>query len=177
MYFVTGNKGKFKEASLVIPGLKQADLGVPEIQADTLEEVARFSIEHAYARLHEPCFVEDAGLFVHALKGFPGPYSKFVNHTLDCGGLLKLMQGEKDRGAYFEACIAYHDGKKVHTFTGRCDGTIALAGKGRTGFGFDPVFLPEGSKKTFAEDEGYKNTVSHRRRALDGLTAFLNARK
>lgn len=173
MLFVTGNPGKFREAAALMPGLKQADVGVPEIQADSVEEVARFSIEEAYKQLGKPCFVEDAGLFIDALSGFPGVYSHYVQDTIGNRGVLKLMEGARERGAHFEACIAYHDGEDVHIFKGRVNGTIAHEGKGENGFGFDPIFIPEGHARTFAEDSAYKQQVSHRVKALREFLAFL----
>ena len=172
--FVTGNRGKFSEAAKLIPGLRQADIGPPEIQADSVEEVARFSVVEAYKQLGKPsCFVEDAGLFVDALNGFPGVYSRYVLDTIGAEGLLKLMGGIENRKAHFEACIAYYDGKKIRVFSGRADGTIAHEGKGKSGFGFDPIFVPKGHARTFAEDYAYKQKVSHRTRALRKFLAFL----
>ncbi len=173
MLFVTGNPAKFEEASALIPGLKQADIGPPEIQADRLEDVARFSVEYAYKELGEPCFVEDAGLFVNALNGFPGAYSHYAFDTIGSKGILRLLEGVKDRGARFEACIAYHDGKGVRVFSGRVDGAIASRELGSGGFGFDPIFVPNGHDRTFAEDPAHKQEVSHRARALRKFLGFL----
>ena len=173
MFFVTGNSGKFAEAAGVIPGLVQADLGVPELQADTLEEVASFSVGEAYKELGERCFVEDAGLFVDGLKGFPGVYSRFVEDTIGPPGIVKLLEGVENRNATIAAVIAYHDGKDIHLFRGESRGTIALELKGSEGFGVDPIFIPDGKEKTFAEDFAYKERVSHRARALAKFVAFL----
>lgn len=179
MFFVTGNNAKFAEAVKLIPGLKQAKLDVPEIQSDSLEEVARFSIEYAFKELGEACFVEDAGLFIDALKGFPGLYSRYILDTIGNVGVLKLMEGAKNRKAHFETCVAYHDGKEIHVFRGRVDGTIAEAVRGNQvgNFGFDPVFIPEGREKTFAEDFEYKQSVSHRRIGLEKFLEFLQKGK
>ena len=173
MIFVTGNPGKFSEAAGLIPGLRQANLEVPEIQADSVEEVARFSVETAYKKLGVPCFVDDSGMFVDALGGFPGVYSHYVLDTIGNAGVLRLMESAENRKAHFECCIAYHDGKEMHTFGGRVDGELADAARGENGFGFDPIFVPEGHGRTFAEDAAYKKKVSHRTRALREFLGFL----
>jgi XTP/dITP diphosphohydrolase len=115
--------------------------------------------------------VEDAGLFVDALKGFPGPYAAYVYKTISNPGLLKLMENVKDRKATFRSVMAYYDGQSEPVcFEGEASGRIAydeIWGNLKTGFGFDPIFQPEGSKKTFAEmtiEE--KNGFSHRANAI-----------
>ncbi|MFC2175290.1 RdgB/HAM1 family non-canonical purine NTP pyrophosphatase [archaeon] len=173
MFFVTGNPGKFVEAAKLIPGLKQSNAHPPEIQADSLEEVAVFSIKHAFKELGEPCFVEDAGLFIEALNGFPGVYSKPVWERIGLTGVLKLLEGAEGRSAVFRAVIAYHNGGEIQTFKGECKGTISETIRGEQGFGFDPIFVPEGREKTFAEDFAYKQEVSHRAMALKGFLANL----
>ena len=173
MYFVTGNPGKFQEAAALMPWLEQATLEVPEIQSNSLEEVARFSVEYAHKELGEPCFVEDAGIFVDALNGFPGVYSRYAYDTIGPAGILRLMDGVEHRSAHFGACIAYHDGTQVHVFKGRCGGTIAQSLRGTSGFGFDPIFVPAGREKTFAEDLGGKQELSHRIKALEAFLEFL----
>lgn len=179
MYFVTSNKGKFIAAQKLIPGLKHVNLNLPEIQSESNEEIAVHSVKYAFQQLREPCFVDDSGFYVEALNGFPGPYSKYVFNTIGNTGVLKLMQGVENRKAWFEACIAYHDGNEIHVFKGRADGTIAYEMRGNQygSFGFDPVFIPNGWEKTFAEDIDHKDKVSHRRKALDAFIEFLKNKK
>lgn len=175
LIFVTGNKGKLKEAREILKGVRIVgkDVKAHEIQSDDLALVAKDGCEKAYALLKQPLFLEDSGLFVEALKGFPGVYSHFVNEKIGCRGILRLLEGIENRKAKFVCSLAYHDGYRTRIFTGECAGSIAHGERGRDGFGFDPVFVPEGSTKTFAEDPAYKNRVSHRRRALDGFAAAL----
>lgn len=175
LIFVTGNRGKLKEAQEILKGVRVMgkDVKAHEIQSDDLALVAKDSCEKAYSLLKQPLFLEDSGLFVEALKGFPGVYSHFVNDKIGCSGVLKLLEGTGNRKARFVCSLAYHDGSKIRIFTGECKGTIADAERGRDGFGFDPIFVPEGSTRTFAEDIAYKNRVSHRRRALDAFAASL----
>jgi XTP/dITP diphosphohydrolase len=180
---VTTNPGKVAEARAVLRPLghdvEAADSEVLEIQADDLATVARFKADHARDRVEVPYFVEDAGLFVDALDGFPGVYSAYAYRTIGCLGILRLLEGlpEPRRAARFEAVIAYRDGnEQTHLFSGRVDGWIARDERGAHGFGFDPIFLPEGRKETFAElppDE--KDAVSHRGRALQAFARHLEA--
>ncbi len=142
-----------------------------EIQSDSLEQIAKASAIDAFNRCHLPIIVEDAGLFVTALKDFPGPYAAYVYKTISNPGLLKLMNGVKNRKATFRSVIAYYGGQdKPICFEGEAAGTIAqdeIWGKLNTGFGFDPIFQPVGSEKTFAEmtiEE--KNCFSHRAKAI-----------
>jgi XTP/dITP diphosphohydrolase len=117
--------------------------------------------------------VEDAGLFIDALDGFPGPYAAYVYKTIHNSGILKLMKNLPDRKAKFQSVIAYCDEQTVcdpTCFEGEVKGEITPIERkeqGKSGFGFDPIFQPDGSKKTFAEmtiDE--KNGCSHRAKAI-----------
>ena len=181
--FVTGNKGKLEEARARLAevgvDVVQADLAPVEIQADTLQEVARAKAEDVARRLDGAFFLDDAGLFVDALNGFPGVYSAHALRTLGVPGLLKLLDGVADRAARFEAVVAYREpGAPLALFTGVARGRIAETPRsGGHGFGFDPVFVPEGREETFAElDTATKNRLSHRGRALDQLVRHLAER-
>lgn len=148
----------------------------PEVQADTLEEVARERALWLRGKVRGPYFVDDAGLFVDALKGFPGVYSAYVNKTLGWAGVLKLLEGQADRRARFECCIAYMEPSMAAPFVlkGVCPGRIAERAAGQGGFGFDPVFVPDGRDRTFAElPLADKNALSHRGRALARFAAWL----
>ena len=175
--FVTSNPGKVEEARKYFEplGVKVYQLRVeyPEIQADTLEEVAEYGVKWLAERIGEPFFLDDSGLFVEALRGFPGVYSAYVYKTLGYRGILKLLEGETNRRAYFKSVIAYWDGG-LHIFTGRVDGEITTEPRGSGGFGFDPVFKPDGFAKTFAEmTTEEKNEISHRGRALRAFAEWL----
>lgn len=166
IFFATSNRGKFQEAQKALSEqgvqIEHFPFSHNELRSESLEEIASEAAEEAYRRCQRPVFVEDSGLFVKALGGFPGTYSAWVMKKIGPGGILKLLDGAKDRSAYFEACIAYHDGEKVGIFKGRCDGSISLSQRGRDGFGYDPIFIPEGHDKTFAESIDLKNKISHR---------------
>ena len=175
--FITSNPGKVEEAKRYFEPLGveiyQLKMEYPEIQADTLEEVARFGVEWLGKRLDVPFFLDDSGLFIDALNGFPGVYSAYVYRTLGIDGILKLMKGVKNRNAHFRSVIAYWDGE-VHLFTGRVDGEIINEKRGSGGFGFDSIFVPEGFTRTFAEmTTEEKNLISHRGRALKAFAEWL----
>jgi XTP/dITP diphosphohydrolase len=177
--FVTGNPGKAAEAQAALAPLgihvEPVDERTHEIQADTLEEVARAKAEALRARVPPPYFVEDAGLFVRSLQGFPGVYSAYVYRTLGNAGLLRLLPGHQDRRATFRAVIAYVVGDgPPELFVGEAPGTLAPRQRGSNGFGFDPIFVPRGLRRTFAElSQAEKSRHSHRGRALAAFASSL----
>lgn len=177
LYFITGNKNKVREAEKRFgPEFEiiQRDLNPPEIQADTPEEVALFSAEWVSRSFSEPFFLEDSGLFIDSLNGFPGVYSAYVYKTLGYMGILRLMEGIEERGARFIAAIAYHDGKETKIFRGEVSGTISYIPRGENGFGYDPIFIPEGESRTFAEmSTEKKGKISHRGRALEEMREWM----
>jgi len=177
--FITGNKGKFAEVKEKLKPLDveviQENLGYPEIQADSLKEVARYGVEHIKKRFSHPFIIEDAGLFIDALEGFPGVYSKYVFFTIGCKGIIKLLENIDERSAVFRSVYAYSEpDKEPIFFIGESFGKITTKERGEGGFGYDPIFIPAGETKTFAEMsiEG-KNMFSHRGKALEKLIDFL----
>jgi len=172
IYFVTGNRNKYEEAKKMIDEIEMLHIPYPEIQADRLEEVAEYGIEYLKERIKERFFLEDSGLFIEALNGFPGVYSSYVFKTIGNDGILKLMEGIENRNAYFKAVIAYYDGS-IHLFEGICNGKISYEKRGG-GFGYDPIFIPERSNKTFGEmSKEEKNVFSHRGKAMRKFIKFL----
>lgn len=122
--------------------------------------------------------IDDSGLSIDALGGFPGVYSSYAYKRLGSAGILKLLAGSRDRGASFETAFLLRQGGSHEVFHGTTRGTIADRERGSGGFGFDPIFLPEGATKTFGEMTlAEKNAVSHRARAVDALIAHLRDRK
>jgi len=184
IFFATGNINKFKEAQKVLSkrGITVAMLRMKssEIQSDSLEEIACTSAAEAFEECHLPIIVEDAGLFVDALKGFPGPYASYVYRTIGNEGLLRLMEKTGNRRASFRSVIAYcsTDTELPTFFGGEVIGEIVRGErKGRSGFGFDPIFKPEDSYKTFAEMSiSEKNGRSHRAKALRKFAAWYKKR-
>ena len=177
IYFVTGNKGKYAEALAIFGDLVQKDIGYTEIQADTLEEVAAYGIKEVASRLDGPVMIEDAGLFVEALKGFPGVYSAYVQKTIGNDGILRLMEGIERRDAYFRSVVAYVEtGQEPVMFKGEVQGQIGFEKRGGKGFGYDPIFYVGGASLGEMEIED-KNRISHRAASMNALKEWLEARK
>ena len=176
VFFATNNINKFNEARRVLAGYGIAvgmlRVKTAEIQSANLREIAQTSAQDALKRCHLPVIVEDAGLFIDALHGFPGPYAAYAYKTIGNKGLLKLMENVDDRKATFQSVIAYCDSYSgaPMCFEGEVAGKITTEermGNGKSGFGFDPIFQPSGSEKTFAEmtiEE--KNGFSHRAKVV-----------
>jgi len=172
IHFATGNRGKVEEARIILSQFEIRPLpfdgkGV-EVQASTVSEVASYSARAASVKYGRRLIVEDAGLFVDALGGFPGPFSSYAFKTVGIAGLLRLLAGERSRRASFRSAVAYCDpsGAPV-VFEGAVAGRILRDPVGEGGFGFDPVFVPDGRKKSMAQmtlDE--KCRVSHRGEAM-----------
>ena len=181
LVFVTSNVGKVAEAKVRFSRLGyavvQQDLGYPEIQADSLQEVAVYGVECVRQRLSSMFFLEDSGIFIAGLKGFPGVYSKYVFQTIGLPGVLRLMEGCVDRSAVFRSVIGYLEpGGVPRVFVGECPGVLSLEVRGSHGFGYDPIFVPDGWGKTFGEVSTVeKNVVSHRGKSLDLLAGFLKS--
>ena len=177
LLFITGNPHKFAEAQRVLKArgiiIKRASADYAEARADDCETVARLYAILCARKFRKPLFVEDAGLFVKSLGGFPGAYSAFVHKRIGNRGMLRLMRGVRDRSAMFVSAIAYSDSKgNVRMFAGKANGRISLSEKGKGGFGYDPIFVPDGKKETYAEKPELKSD-SHRARALAKLASHL----
>ncbi|GAA0664780.1 XTP/dITP diphosphatase [Natronoarchaeum mannanilyticum] len=176
--FVTGNEGKVREAREYLPAeVEQVDYDYAEVQSDDLETIVRRGAREAYEELGADggVLVDDTGLFVEALSGFPGPYSAYVDDTLGIERVWELVENEENRKAAFRTVMAYYDGEDVATFEGAVRGRI-VAPRGDGGFGYDPIFEYDG--ETFAEmstDE--KNAISHRGRALEKFADWLAERE
>lgn len=177
VFFATGNINKFNEARSILGqygvAVGMLKLKGDEIQSENLKEIAAKSVINAYKACHLPIFVEDAGLFIDALSGFPGPYAAYVYRTIHNDGILKLVANEKNRKAVFQSVIAFcgeDTPDEPLCFYGESRGEITLTErreKGKSGFGFDPIFQPNGSTKTFAEMTiAEKNGFSHRAIAI-----------
>jgi XTP/dITP diphosphohydrolase len=171
--FASNNAEKIAEVTVILGAfsirVKAANLKTREIQADDLEEIAADSAKATAEYSGRTIVVEDAGLFINSLQGFPGPYSSFVHRTIGCTGILRLMKGVNDRTAIFRSAVSYcrfHEEPKV--FTGEIRGEISLSEKVGRKFGYDPIFIPDGlDGRAFSElSIGEKNKVSHRFKAF-----------
>lgn len=172
VFFATGNSHKVQEIQIATQDfnlcVKQVNIKGVEIQADSVEEIATYSAIQAKNKYKIPVFVEDTGLFIDDLRGFPGVYASFIYKTIGTFGILKLLEGASNRGAIFRSSIAYCGlNDRVTCFTGECRGKISRVARGSFGFGFDPIFEPDdGDGKTFGEIKMQeKNRLSHRSQA------------
>lgn len=171
--FVTSNDGKFREISQKMREhgyeLEHIKTTYPEIQADTLEETIAPGLRWLMEKYNKPMMIDDSGLFVDALRGFPGVYSSYVFRTLGCDGILKLMRDVKDRSARFECCIGFMSpGDEPTMVKAVAKGSISHEKLGTGGFGYDPIFVPEGHTRTYAQLEiPEKNRISHRGLAIE----------
>jgi XTP/dITP diphosphohydrolase len=176
IYFVTGNMGKFEEAKGILGDVEQRNIGYTEIQADSLGEVAAFGMREVREKLDGPVMIEDAGLFIESLKGFPGVYSAYVFDTIGNEGVLRLMEEAQDRRAVFRSVLGYAEpGMEPVLFKGELEGEITTEPRGSGGFGYDPIFEVGG--KTIAEmDLAEKNKISHRGASIRALKSWLSSR-
>jgi len=188
LIIATKNKGKVREIKHVLKPLRLkiiSLLDLPKLHdlretGKTFEENAIRKAKIIAKKTKELVLADDSGLEVKALKGKPGIRSARYagpNPTTSklCGKLLKKMKSEKDRRARFICVIAIAGPKKVRTIRGVCKGKVIFKMKGKHGFGYDPVFVPDGYKKTFAQMPlKLKNRISHRGKALKKAKACLD---
>ncbi len=162
--YVTGNWAKILSARQILEPLgfevEQIKMDVPEIQNDSIEEVAKFSAKWASDKLKCAVIKNDSGLCIDALNGFPGPYTHYADDTIKEDGILKLLEGVENRNAHFVEALAYCEyGKEPVVFTSITKGTIAKEKSGEYGWSWDFIFIPEGQTKTlgnFNDDVRFK---------------------
>ena len=175
LYFATSNEGKIKEAQLILGfPIEIARLDLDEIQSSEIEEVVKKKVETAYEIVKQPVIVDDMGFYVDVWKGFPGPLVKFILPKDSNDLLLYMMRNETNRNITAVSAIGFCDGKRTEAFIGKMPGTLTYEEKGKKGFGFDPIVIPEGYSETIGElGLEVKNTLSHRYRSLNMLNDFL----
>lgn len=189
LVFATHNHNKAEEIQKLMPAhieiLTLNDLGlkaeIPEVSL-TLEGNALIKARYVWAKYKMNCFSDDTGLEIEALNGAPGVYSaryagpaKNANDNMNL--VLKHLEGSVNRKARFRTVIALIDNGREHLFEGIAEGEITLTKSGTGGFGYDPIFKPVGSSKTFSEMSLIeKNRISHRGKAINKLVEYLNAK-
>jgi len=179
VWFATGNAGKLKEVQDIFSDIglevEQLIAPYPELQVDTLREVVEHGLNYLWKEHQKPLMIDDSGIFIDGVQGFPGVYSAYVLKTLGCDGIIRLMEAVDDPSAHFECCAGHIDEHGNITIAeGRVDGRIILEKKGDGGFGFDPIFVPDDHDRTFAQMSlEEKNKLSHRARAFDALAREL----
>lgn len=168
LVFATTNANKLREASRILGvDLRSAVLDLPEIQALDVAEVAAHKARAAHLELDRPVMVEDSGLVVAAWNGLPGALTKWFIGTVGPEGILEMLGAGTDRSARAVCAVAVAGlGEGVRVSTGEVAGSLALGARGASGFGWDPIFVPEGETRTYAEMGDEKHAGSHRARAL-----------
>jgi non-canonical purine NTP pyrophosphatase (RdgB/HAM1 family) len=174
LVFVTSRAEKANEARRLGFEIERLNLELPEPQALDPSQIVEEKARSAYAILSRPVLVEDSGLAIRAWGGFPGALVKWVEKSAGVPAIARMLDGFSDRSATAVCAIGYCDGGEVVTARGETHGSIALEPRGTSGFGWDVIFVPDASDRTFAEMSGEeKDRVSHRRRAWDDLAAKL----
>ena len=172
LFFASSNIHKFQEAKKILDSfginLRFFKCELEEIQSNSLKEIAKNKAIQAFQKCKKPVIVEDDGLFVDSLNGFPGPYSSYVFKAIGNKGILKLLK--KNRKAKFISIISFYDKKNYESFESKVSGVISQKIIG-LGWGYDPIFIPSKSKKTFAQLKN-KNEISHRFRALKKFSSW-----
>ena len=178
---VTHNKNKVMEFKQILePNIivRHIDLEYKEIKADTNEKVASDSAKYLAKKLNKSIVVEDSGLFITALNGFPGACSAFVHKRIGLEGIIKLMKGIKSRECFYRSAVAYCEPNDMPIwFLGEEKGSISKRVKGSFGFGHDPIFIPQGSRLTYGEMENCIEIKKFRRTAVDKLRVCLCSKK
>ena len=186
LVIASNNEGKIREIRALLPGVRLLSLG--DIGFDgVMEEPFHSFEENALAKagtIHRfsgrNVLADDSGICVRALQGAPGVHSAYFggeprSDEANNNRLLEALQNEADRSAYYKAVICLIWEGETYFFEGICEGTIALAPQGAGGFGYDPLFIPEGQDQTFGElPPAFKNQISHRAKALEQMAAFLH---
>ena len=174
LFFASSNSHKFEEAKRILSKM-EIDLTLfktelEEIQSDSLAQIATHKARDAYTKVQKPVIIEDDGLFINSLNGFPGPYSSYVYDTIGNKGVIDLLENSEVRDAKFVSIIAYCDndyGTKL--FESSIPGKISSVIE-EGGWGYDPIFIPDGESKTYANVSD-KDKLSHRSASL---TKFSN---
>ncbi len=176
--FSTTNKHKIREANETgkIYGIEfeQININYPEIRDEKFENIASDGVKYVYEKIKKQVIVEDSGIIIDALNSFPGTFSAYVEKKLGNKGILNLMRDveERNRTARYISAVAFFDGKILKTFVGTVEGKISTWERGSGGFGYDPLFIPNGYKETFGENPEPKKEISHRRKSVETFCKF-----
>jgi XTP/dITP diphosphohydrolase len=176
--FVSTNAGKFREVRGILDEygvrVRWKRQPLPEVQATRLESVVKAKLSAAQG-LATRILVEDSGLFIPSLGGFPGVYSAYALDTIGLEGVLRLVRG-RERRAIFRTVAGLSIGGRSWLRTGECIGRIAERPRGAHGFGYDPIFIVDGETRTFGQLlPSEKNRWSHRARAIRGVGRLLRS--
>lgn len=173
--FATTNEHKLREVSAILGiAMEQVALELSEPQGVDVERVVREKAEDAFRKTGAAVLVEDTGLEFAAWNGLPGALVKWFVESVGNEGILRMMQGEQNRAAIAKTAIGFYDGTETRVFVGVLSGAIAERVRGANGFGWDPIFIPDGHHATFAEMSAEeKNALSMRRQAVEAMKESL----
>jgi XTP/dITP diphosphohydrolase len=168
---ITGNEGKAREyAALLGIEVQAVKEDLVEIQSLDVVEVVEQKVKDAYSKLRSPVLIDDTGLVLNAWNGLPGALVAWFLGSVGAQGILDMAAGVADRSATVTTALGYADATGVRVFTGTLQGRLTTERRGDGGFGYDSIFAPAGSDRTFAEmSSKQKNAISHRRLAVDAL--------
>jgi non-canonical purine NTP pyrophosphatase (RdgB/HAM1 family) len=172
---VTGNPGKLAEARRIVgPDLDAVAVDLPEIQSLDINEVLRAKAKAAWEAVGAPVIVEETGLELAALAGFPGPLVKWMLDAVGAEGIARTALALGDRRTTARCVLAAFDGERSIEASGETLGSLVLPGRGSRGFGWDPVFQPDGESRTYGElADAEKDRLGHRGKAWRALLARL----
>ena len=185
IYFVSNNLNKYSEIKSMLDDkiidldLKFCKQDIIEIQDEKIENIAMEKAKSAYSIVNKPILIEDDGLFINSLNGFPGQYSKFISKSIGNKGIIRLLKRSSDRSAFFKSIFVYNDGIIAKVFYGKINGKISSTIT-TGGWGYDPIFIPlkRNNKKgiTFAKlsQTNKKNELSHRKIAFYKFIKWFN---
>lgn len=171
LVLITGNRGKAEEYERLLGiSVTPEKIALPEVQALSVEDVVSAKAMAAYAAVQAPVIVDDSGISFSAWSGLPGALTSWFMDTVGNDGLVQMLVGFSDRSASVKTAIGYCDEQGVKVFVGTVDGRVATEPRGTNGFGYDPIFIPDGAVRTFAEMSAVeKDLHSMRKRACDAL--------
>ena len=174
---VTGNPNKLEEAARILGyEPRSRDVDLPEIQSLDLLEVLTAKSEEAWRRLDEPVVVEETGLSLAALNGFPGPLVKWMLKAIGPLGIARIASSSGDLRAEARCALQYRDGAQVVSAEGSTHGRLLTEPRGSGGFGWDPVFVPAGHELSYAElAAAVKDEIGHRGRGWRALQEALDS--
>lgn len=173
--FVTSNPNKWQEAQRILGyAIQRTELDLEEVQADTVAAVALAKAQAAFAALQCPVIVEDAGIELYGLGGFPGPFIKYWEKLGGLPSICRAADGLGDRRVRAVCALGICSEKGAEVIQGSVDGLLSLHPRGSNGFGWDAIFVPQGEGRTFGEmTAAEKDARSHRRKAWELLRGKL----
>ncbi len=174
---MTQNPNKVKEFKLILEPeieVRQIKVDYPELRSEDNVEIAKLAAKMLCEKFEMPVAVEDSGLFIEALNGFPGTCTAYACKRIGNRGILKLMEGVKNRRCWYRCAIGYCEpDKNPIAFEGEEEGTVAEEVKGEHGWGYDPIFIPQGETKTYGELRKEGDINLFRRKAIEEFKGYL----